>query len=585
MEVTTLIQFPGQIMNGYMILLRSRSIKLDCFMGKSSWRRTAPRYLDTVRGDENSPHGNLAYQETLESQIFKSLSIYTRRFSHDLKGYLRQKPEDLPRAELTQTENYRRKTLRVLWMKINVLDLTRQVKQYRVRGMLQSWKRSTKLSSRMKIPSNLTNATAKDKFPALFTETSKRQATIEASANERGEYHCPAQTRSRGRKVVRTTNFGNAEEKFVVVELSEKTLVDTIDYDLYSSNVGAAGKPDVCAAKGGVARYLKLRILAHYGAEFYCTLSAVEVFGVTIERMLEGWIGRKSNVDTGGDPSRKPDVGDKSDASTTPGGPTNAGPAGGSTGGSHGSSTTAVLKEYDQELSNVMKRLKSMNDSWKKQGGGPVPKFQVTSLAEYKRMVNLNEYEGPFVRLEEYNYAAAANGARVVSFNKEAQGGGNILNRIKDQHYSSPCSAEDKFVVVELSKEIYVGAIIIVNFDEDSSYPRDLELLGSLEYPTEEWKLLGRFEAKDDIRSFQAFILPRTDHSVRYLKLRILSHHREESICTLSTMMVYEPLIKRTRPQVFDAPFKPEPPPSPEGHISCTCLGEEIEKVIGHPQV
>ncbi|EFJ30725.1 hypothetical protein SELMODRAFT_409316 [Selaginella moellendorffii] len=205
-----------------------------------------------------------------------------------------------------------------------------------------------------------------------------------------------------------------------------------------------------------------------------------------------------------------------------------------------------------------------------------------TSLAEY-------EYDGPYVRFEEHNYAAAANGARVVSLNIEARGGGNILNRYKDQYYSSPCSAEDKFVVVELSKEIFVGAILIASYNDDSSHPRDLEILGSLEYPAEEWKLLGRLEAKDDIGAFQVFILPRSDHSVRYLKLRILSHHREETLCTLGTMMVYEPLIKRTRPQVFGAPFKPQQPPSPKVPPvgdTCTCksakelLGEEIQKIL-----
>ncbi|EFJ28523.1 hypothetical protein SELMODRAFT_441228 [Selaginella moellendorffii] len=366
----------------------------------------------------------------------------------------------------------------------------------------------------LEIPSNLINDItnerdlAEEKFPALFTENSskgeevtafdrvhqnsskgeelelgtelvvsgeerktvrfslvgldeyKRQATIEASANENPveenttvrhkleaegkEYNFAAA--SHGAKVVSSNKDGkgggnilvkdndkyfrnpcSAEDKFVVVELSEETLVDTIviaNYELYSSNprelelLGSLMFPTeewkllgkfeaenvrqpqrFVLPKPEWARYLKLRILSHYGAEFYCTLSAVEVFGVAIERMLEGWIGRKSNEDSGGDPSRKPDVGDKRDASTTPGGPTNAGPAGGSTGGSHGSSTTslnkflieklkqlerehrvlekyvddlsthhsAVLKEYDQELSNVMKRLKSMNDAWKKQ--------------------------------------------------------------------------------------------------------------------------------------------------------------------------------------------------------------------------
>ena len=35
-------------------------------------------------------------------------------------------------------------------------------------------------------------------------------------------------------------------------------------------------------------RYLKLNLLSHYGTEFYCTLSVVEVYGVdAVERMLE----------------------------------------------------------------------------------------------------------------------------------------------------------------------------------------------------------------------------------------------------------------------------------------------------------
>jgi len=36
------------------------------------------------------------------------------------------------------------------------------------------------------------------------------------------------------------------------------------------------------------ARYLKLNMLSHYGSEFYCTLSMVEVYGVdAVEKMLE----------------------------------------------------------------------------------------------------------------------------------------------------------------------------------------------------------------------------------------------------------------------------------------------------------
>ncbi|XP_010939756.1 SUN domain-containing protein 3 isoform X1 [Elaeis guineensis] len=108
-------------------------------------------------------------------------------------------------------------------------------------------------------------------------------------------------------------------EKFVVVELSEETLVDTIelanferyssnlkDFELLSSliypsdnwvNLGNFTAENVKHAQRFSlpepkwARYLKLNLLSHYGSEFYCTLSVVEVYGVdAVERMLEDLI-------------------------------------------------------------------------------------------------------------------------------------------------------------------------------------------------------------------------------------------------------------------------------------------------------
>ncbi|XP_038990121.1 SUN domain-containing protein 4-like isoform X2 [Phoenix dactylifera] len=113
-------------------------------------------------------------------------------------------------------------------------------------------------------------------------------------------------------------NPGSAE-KFVVIELSEETLVDTIelanfehyssnlkDFELLSSliyptdnwvNLGNFTAVNVKHAQrfslpeSKWARYLKLNLLSHYGSEFYCTLSVVEVYGVNaVERMLEDLI-------------------------------------------------------------------------------------------------------------------------------------------------------------------------------------------------------------------------------------------------------------------------------------------------------
>lgn len=111
----------------------------------------------------------------------------------------------------------------------------------------------------------------------------------------------------------------SSEEKFVVIELSEETLVDTIEianFEHYSSNLkdfelhGSLVYPtDVWIYLGNFTasnvkqaqrfvlqepkwvRYLKLNLQSHYGSEFYCTLSIVEVYGVdAVEKMLEDLI-------------------------------------------------------------------------------------------------------------------------------------------------------------------------------------------------------------------------------------------------------------------------------------------------------
>ncbi|OMP02923.1 hypothetical protein COLO4_10723 [Corchorus olitorius] len=136
----------------------------------------------------------------------------------------------------------------------------------------------------------------------------------------------------------------SVEGKFVVIELAEETLVDAVkiaNFEHYSSNFkefelsGSLNYPTetwfplgkfVAANVKQIQtfqlsepkwlRYLKLNLLSHYGSEFYCTLSVVEVYGVdAIERMLEDlFVPSEQHVltkladsnSTG--PSAKPDV-------------------------------------------------------------------------------------------------------------------------------------------------------------------------------------------------------------------------------------------------------------------------------------
>lgn len=107
--------------------------------------------------------------------------------------------------------------------------------------------------------------------------------------------------------------------KFFIIELADETLVDAVkianfehhssnfkDFELYGSLVYPTETWDtlgsfVAANSKHVqcfklpepkwVRYLKVNLLSHYGSDFYCTLSVVEVFGVdAIEQMLEDLI-------------------------------------------------------------------------------------------------------------------------------------------------------------------------------------------------------------------------------------------------------------------------------------------------------
>lgn len=111
----------------------------------------------------------------------------------------------------------------------------------------------------------------------------------------------------------------SSDDKFVVIELSEETLVDTValanlehyssnfrDFEVYGSMsypteawelLGRFTAENAKHAQRFVlpeprwTRYLRLRLVSHYGSGFYCILSYLEVYGVdAVERMLQDFI-------------------------------------------------------------------------------------------------------------------------------------------------------------------------------------------------------------------------------------------------------------------------------------------------------
>ncbi|KAF8104969.1 hypothetical protein N665_0165s0054 [Sinapis alba] len=172
----------------------------------------------------------------------------------------------------------------------------------------------------------------------------------------------------------------------------------------------------------------------------------------------------------------------------------------------------------------------------------PLGLDEFKSRASYSRNKSLSsQVSGVTHRMEpggkEYNYASASKGAKVLSSNKEAKGATSILSRDSDKYLRNPCSAEGKYVVIELSEETLVNTIKIANFEHYSSNLKEFELQGTLVYPTDTWVHMGNFTAAN-VKQEQNFTLVEPKW-VRYLKLKFVSHYGSEFYCTLSLVEVY----------------------------------------------
>ncbi|KAJ4916440.1 Galactose-binding protein [Raphanus sativus] len=172
----------------------------------------------------------------------------------------------------------------------------------------------------------------------------------------------------------------------------------------------------------------------------------------------------------------------------------------------------------------------------------PLGLDEFKSRASHSRNKSLSsQVSGVTHRMEpggkEYNYASASKGAKVLSSNKEAKGATSILSRDSDKYLRNPCSAEGKYVVIELSEETLVNTIKIANFEHYSSNLKEFELQGTLVYPTDTWVHMGNFTAAN-VKQEQNFTLVEPKW-VRYLKLKFLSHYGSEFYCTLSLVEVY----------------------------------------------
>jgi hypothetical protein len=132
------------------------------------------------------------------------------------------------------------------------------------------------------------------------------------------------------------------------------------------------------------------------------------------------------------------------------------------------------------------------------------------------------------------NYASLDAGATILDAAPDTKSPTNLLVPDKDRYMLTPCSNPRKWVVISLSEDVHADAIAVANYEKFSSPVKDFIVLGSVNYPTDTWLVLGNFTAAHT-NGEQIFQLDAQQH-VRYIKFRFLSHYGSEYYCTLSQL-------------------------------------------------
>ncbi|KAF1915442.1 UNC-like C-terminal-domain-containing protein [Ampelomyces quisqualis] len=141
---------------------------------------------------------------------------------------------------------------------------------------------------------------------------------------------------------------------------------------------------------------------------------------------------------------------------------------------------------------------------------------------------------------ERFNYASFDCAATVLKTNKQAKSATSVLVENKDSYMLNECSAENKFLIVELCDDILVDTVVLANYEFFSSMFRHFRVSVSDRYPVkiERWKTLATFEARNS-RDMQPFLITEPQIWARYLRIEFLTQYGNEFYCPLSLLRVH----------------------------------------------
>lgn len=141
---------------------------------------------------------------------------------------------------------------------------------------------------------------------------------------------------------------------------------------------------------------------------------------------------------------------------------------------------------------------------------------------------------------ERFNYASFDCAATVLKTNAQSKSSSAVLVENKDSYMLNECSAQNKFVIVELCDDILVDTVVLANYEFFSSMFRHFRVSVSDRYPVkmDRWRTLATFEARNS-RDIQPFLVTEPQIWARYLRIEFLTHYGNEFYCPISLLRVH----------------------------------------------
>lgn len=221
----------------------------------------------------------------------------------------------------------------------------------------------------------------------------------------------------------------------------------------------------------------------------------------------------------------------------------------------------------------------------------PVPCIPCDAERKDRSFVRGTAYTGQSTRLL-VDHASASAGAKIVSYSPGMRGVNDILVSDDNKYLLTVCSAV--WFTIRLADEVFVEKIGLVASELFASTFRHLQILGSRNLPTTEWRILGEIET-NPMENQELFDIGASSECnkcyVKYIKVRVLTHHALEGYtnCALTRFQVFGSTVLQSLDKI-----RQETPPAGSRlptfvrtsvHTLAELMEERISQLNGVPYV